>query len=151
MEEKEFPSEDLQGYIRNQLQNLRAEILKYDEVSAEYQKARHTNDHLEKQLEAQKEAHGKLDERVGSLLQSEADLKSRSTEMEIELNALRDMTRNHDVDPPDVQRKVYALRDQLRKADGDLQVAVDKLSHAEELRQGEESAAATWKVRSPLG
>ncbi|KAF2796924.1 hypothetical protein K505DRAFT_415434 [Melanomma pulvis-pyrius CBS 109.77] len=145
VQEKEFPSEDLQGYIHNQLQKLRVEIIKYDEASAECQKARQTNEHLEKQLESQKEAYWKLEERVGSLLHSEADLKTRSAEMEVELNALRDMTCSHDADPPDVEREVYELHEQLKKTDGDLQVAVDKLSHAEELRQGEESAAATWK------
>ena len=145
--ETTFQTEDLQSYIYDQLQSLRVEIFKYDEVAAECQKARQTNEHLNKQLEAQKEHGEKLDERIKSLCQSEADLRAHSSRLELELNGLKDKALDFDSEPPDLEREIIGLRGQLRKAEDDLQVAVEKLNTAEGLRQREESATASWKVR----
>jgi chromosome segregation ATPase len=144
---KDFASKDVENYIRDQLQNLRTEILKYDEVSIEYEKARQTNDHLTKQLQAQKEHHEKLDGRVKSLLHSEITLKSRSSQLEMELNTLKNISCDRNSEPSVLEREAVALRSQLRKAEEDLQVAVDKLNKVEEVRGKEESEAAGWKVR----
>ena len=144
---KGFASKDVENYIRDQLQNLRIEILKYNEVSIECQKARQTNDHLTKQLQAQKEHHEKLDARVKSLLQNEVTLKSRSSQLEMELNTLKNMSCDRDSEPSVLEQEAVALRSQLRKAEEDLQVAIDNLNKVEKVRGKEESEAAGWKVR----
>jgi archaellum component FlaC len=146
MDAKEFPSKDFENCIRNQLQNLRTEILKFDEVSIECAKARQTNDHLIKQLQIQKEHHENLDEQVKSLLHNEITLKSRSSQLEMELNTLKNMSRDRNSEPSNLAKEAIALRSQLGKVKNDLQVAMDNLIKVEEVREKEGSEAAGWKV-----
>ncbi|KAF2713754.1 hypothetical protein K504DRAFT_462253 [Pleomassaria siparia CBS 279.74] len=135
VKEKSFPSDDLQNFIQIQLAKMKADILQYDEVSAECQKVRQTNHHLNKQLEAQKEHHEKLNARVGSLIQSETDLKSRSSGLEAELNALKDVVRSRDLVPSNQQQEVIALHGQLKQAQDDLHATMEKLNGSEKLAQ----------------
>jgi chromosome segregation ATPase len=147
MNAKEFPSKDVENYIYDQLQNLRTEILKYDEVSTECETVRQTNAHLTLQLQAQNEHHEKLDARVKSLLQSEAGLKSRYAQLEIELNTLKNMSCDRVSKSSDPGQEEVALRSHLRKAEEDLQAALDKLNKIEEVSEKERSDVARWKVR----
>jgi len=144
--EKTISPENLQSYVHDQLWSFRLEILKYNEVSVGYQKARQENEHLNKQLEVEKKHHKDLNERVNALVKSESDLKLRSSQLETELITVKQMGQRYDPRPLDVESEVLSLRSHLGKAGEELKMATQKLSDAEELRQGAENTVAVLKV-----
>lgn len=145
VEASRFPVEGVQTYIHNQLQNLSAEVLKYDEVAAEYHKAQRSNEILNQRLETQKEQCGKLEEQIGSCRQDEADLRSRYSQLENELSDLRQLARDRDSNP-DLEQEMTSLRHRVRKAEDDLQTKITELDQANQHLQGQASEVAKSKV-----
>jgi DNA repair exonuclease SbcCD ATPase subunit len=77
IQEDKFPLNELQRYIHDQLQHLRAEVLRYDEAVADYRKAQHANEVLTQEANAQKEHRAQLEEQIHGYRQNENDLKCR--------------------------------------------------------------------------
>ncbi|KAF2680868.1 hypothetical protein K458DRAFT_88845 [Lentithecium fluviatile CBS 122367] len=130
VKEDRFPMDDLQRYIRDQLQHLRSEVLKYDEAIAQYHQTEHANELLVKQAESQKELCARLEEQIRCHCQTETDLKSRYAQLEKEVVDLRDMAHDHNSDPPELEQELVNLRHQMRKAEENLQAKATELDDA---------------------
>jgi chromosome segregation ATPase len=145
---KPTPDTELQNFIKQQLQLLRTEMVKYEDVVAENRKAHDANDTLKKQLEAQQQYCSQLDEQIKAYQQSEEELRARSNQLEHELNDLRDVSHDPETEPSELERGITDLHQQLRKAEEDLQAANARIEKAEQVRQGLEQDGAKYKVCS---
>ncbi|KAF1995385.1 hypothetical protein P154DRAFT_348081 [Amniculicola lignicola CBS 123094] len=141
----QLPTTDIQNHINGQFQTLRAEIVKYDEVNAEYHKTRQSKEHLEKELEQEKQESAKLGERLDAARQNEVGLQSRIQQLGMEMEALRDTPCDHERDMSKVDREISELRTRLRKTDEDLQLAKANLEEATRARQAHENESAKFK------
>ncbi|KAF2117230.1 hypothetical protein BDV96DRAFT_598152 [Lophiotrema nucula] len=140
--------EEIQDSLYAQLQALKSEVLKYDEAKADYHKARQCNEHLNHQLQLQREQCERLGEQVQGLQLNEANLKARSSQLELELKAFKDEARDHESEPSELELEIAALRVQLKKAEEDVRVAAASLGSSEHLRQEQETAAVQMKERA---
>jgi chromosome segregation ATPase len=143
------PDTELQDFIKQQLQNLQKEMWKYEDVVAENRKAHKSNDTLKKQLEAQHQHCSYLDEQIKALQLTEVDLTAHSTQLERDLNDLKDMSHDPETEPSELERGMMDLRQQLRKAEEDLQAANTRIEEAEQVRQELEQDGARVKVHWP--
>lgn len=126
-------------------------MLKYDEVNIKYQKAYQSSEHLTRQLEAESAKCDGLSEQLKGLRQREIDLMTWSTQLELELNHLRDAAEDHGPNHSELERELVDLRGQLRKAEDNLRGANTKFNEAEQLLQMERENAAGFKVRHLQG
>ncbi|CAO2647639.1 Nn.00g085610.m01.CDS01 [Neocucurbitaria sp. VM-36] len=145
VESKHSRIEEIQTLVRDQMQNFRTEMLKYEDVVAENRKAHESNVILQTQLEAQQCRSRGLDEQLKALRKSEADLKLRFTQLEHELCDLRDLAHDHEPQSIELEQKMNDLHQQLRQAYSELVVANSKVEQTERLRLELEQDAAKYK------
>jgi len=141
-----FPLEDLQSYIYDQVQNLRSEVLKYDEAVADYRKAEHANEILTQQIDAQKECCAQLEVHIHGHRQKEDDLRSRYAQLEQELLDLKGTTIGHDSEPSELEQELTNLRHQMSKTEDALRAKSMELDHANERLQEQGIEVAKSKV-----
>jgi chromosome segregation ATPase len=108
--------------------------------------AKELNGTLKKQLEAQQQHSSRLDEEIKAFQQNEVDLKARASQLEHDLNDLRDMSHNPQTEPSELERGITDLRQQLEKTEEDLEAASTKIENAEQVRQELEKEGAKYKV-----
>jgi chromosome segregation ATPase len=118
------PLEGLQDYIRDQLQQLRSEVLKYDQAVAEYYKAEHANELLARQVNAQKDHCAQLEELID----------------------LKETTHDHDSDPSGIEQELTNLRYQVRNTEEALLAKTTEFDHANERLQEQGTEVAKYKV-----
>jgi seryl-tRNA synthetase len=123
-------------------------MVKYEDVVAENRKAHEANNTLKKQLETQQQHCSQLDEQIKAFQQSEKDLRARSSQLERELNDLKDVSQDPETEPSELERGMIDLRQQLRKAEDDLQAVNIRIEKAEQVRQELEQDGAKYKVCS---
>lgn len=141
-----FPTEELQTYVYDQLQSLKADILKYDEVKSEYHKICQSKDHLHKQLEKERANSEDLKAQLGGLLDIESNLRSRCSHLELELNTLTDRVHDRESEPSEFELQVSDLLKQLRTVENDFEDVKLRLAEAEQIRQDQDNEVAKWKV-----
>ena len=142
------PDAELQDFIKQQLQCLRTDMVRYEDVVAENRKAYEANDTLKKQLETQQQHCTQLDEQIKALQQTEANLRARSSQLESGLNDLKDIPHDPETEPSELERGIVDLRQQLRKAEEDLQAAHTRIEKTERIQQELEQDGAKYKVNS---
>lgn len=149
VQENRFPTKDLQDYVHDQLAALKVEILKHDKANAELQEARLANQDLVRQLQSEKTSCEHLNERIKELEQKESDLKTCTSQLELELSKARDQS--SDCSKLQLEAKITDLSSQLRRAEEDLKTAKSKLREGEQLQQAEDFELLQWRVsRLPI-
>jgi chromosome segregation ATPase len=146
VERKTYPTDDIQTFVRNQLQELQAEMLKYEKAVAEGRKAQQSNDALKQQMEAQQQHILRLDEQIKGRRRSEEELRARSTQLECELKDLKDMSPDHTSAPLELERGMLDLRQQLKSSEEDREATRARLDELEQLRQQHEQKIRDCEV-----
>ncbi|KAF3042618.1 hypothetical protein E8E12_000579 [Didymella heteroderae] len=116
----QFPIEDIRSSIRDEMQELQAEIVRNNQAIADDQLAREANQLLVTEVETEKQANQQLEEIVVSLRQSEATLKSRIKNLESERDELHTMDEEHQVQQRKSGERIAELQAQLGKVNEDL-------------------------------
>ncbi|KAJ4299283.1 hypothetical protein N0V90_004527 [Kalmusia sp. IMI 367209] len=132
VEQIDLPTHELQHYIQQQFSTLRADVMKFDEAFVEYRNAQHTIDDLHQQLELQKEQYMNLEGSVRSSRQEEADLKSRYSQLEVELEEWKSKSCGHGSDPLKLEQEIANLRQQVKKAREDLREGLTELGRVQQ-------------------
>jgi chromosome segregation ATPase len=143
-----FPAGDVQNLLRDEIEKLRNDVLKYEDATAEHLKVHQSNEVLSKELNAEKLKSEKLNGQVKILQQSEVHLKTQSARLENELKTMKDMARDSASLPSELEREMVNLRAELRGKESDLRQAAAKAEAAEKLQEIRENEAAEWKVCS---
>jgi DNA repair exonuclease SbcCD ATPase subunit len=143
-----FPAGDVQDLLRDEIEKLRNDVLKYEDATAEYLKAQQSNEVLSKELNVEKLKSEKLDGRVKVLQQSEVHLKTQSAQLENELKTMKDMARDSASLPSELEREMENFRVELHRKESDLREAAAKAEAAEKLQEIRANEAAEWKVSS---
>lgn len=147
IESIEFPTNDLQTYIRDELKTLTADVLKYDEAFNEYRKAQQSIESLHEQIEAQREKCAKLQEAVRDSQHEETNLKSRYTSLESELENWKGKACNHESDPSQIEHEMAMLRKQAKIAEDSLRAECTELGRAQQKLEDQAKELAKTKVR----
>jgi chromosome segregation ATPase len=134
-QEDRFPLDELQRYIRDQLQHLRSELLSYDEVVADYRKEQHKNTLLTQQVDAQKEHCAQLKEQIRDHRQNESDLQSRCVQVEQELVIWKNKTRDHESNLSELEQALSNAQDQMKEVDQNLRSKTTELDDAHQRLQ----------------
>jgi chromosome segregation ATPase len=116
---KTHPLEEVQSFIRDQLQDLRSEMAKFDEVVKENREAQESNNILKKQLRDEQQSVQQLNAQIDTVRQSAEDLATRKVELEHELTQLSNQARDHAASSWTSQQETTQLRKDLRKAEED--------------------------------
>ncbi|KAF2825351.1 hypothetical protein CC86DRAFT_383251 [Ophiobolus disseminans] len=124
VESQTYPTEDIQTFVKDRLQELRSEILRFDEVVAESRKAQESNDTLQQQLQSEQQQTQQLTEQMGVLRQNEDDLKARQVQLERQLADMGDKTQDQGANSTIPEQETVDLRKELGKVK-------DELSHKE--------------------
>ncbi|OAL52516.1 hypothetical protein IQ07DRAFT_375575 [Pyrenochaeta sp. DS3sAY3a] len=124
---------DIQAMVKDQFQDIRNELVKYEEVVAENQKAQELSAHLREQLGAQQEHSRGLENQVESLKFIEANLKARSDQLESELNDLRNASHEPEsgAELAVVQEAFAGLQQHVKKTEDELRLATNKADQHE--------------------
>jgi chromosome segregation ATPase len=130
---------DVQTFIEDRLQKLQTEMLKYEEVVTESRRIQQSNDVLIQEIKAQKQHAERLNEQIKVYQQTEEALKARTVQTERELEDLKELARDHEADPLELEREMIDFRQQLKKAEDDLR-------QSEGSRQSTEQELANLKV-----
>jgi chromosome segregation ATPase len=146
VENKTYPTDDIQTFVKDQLQELQANMLKYEEAVTEGREAQQSNDVLRQQMEAQQQHILRLDEQMEGHRQSEEDLKARSALLERDLNDAKDLVHDHSADPLELEQGILDLRQQLKKSEEERKAACAKLDELEQLRQQHEQKIRDCEV-----
>ncbi|KAF2202821.1 hypothetical protein GQ43DRAFT_297989 [Delitschia confertaspora ATCC 74209] len=136
---------NIEASLKQQIQSLRTEILNYEKVNLELQKACQSNELLANELQTRKERCEQLDAQVKVLRQSESDLQSQYSEIKLELDGLKSKVVEDQPCNDELESENASLHLQLKKIEDDLQLAVNKLDDTEQQRQAEESSTAHWR------
>ena len=142
-----FPTDDIEKSVKDQIDNLQREIVKYQEVNSELQQAQQTNEHLKSELQIEHEQQAQLGDQLKNLQQANTELQGRHAMIETELQKLKAKATEESPRHLELESEIATLRSQLEKAERDLQTTQEKLEGAEQLQQSEESSVAHWKVR----
>lgn len=109
-------------------------MLRYDEATTENRKTQELNVSLKVKLEEQQQHSHQLNEQIKELQQSEANLQAQSDQLERDLNELRVSPPVPHVDTEKLEREAVDLRQQLKKVEGDLKAANNKVETIEQER-----------------
>jgi chromosome segregation ATPase len=147
VEKIQDPTEDIQSYLRNQLSTLRADVLRYEEVSEDRQKTQQWNEQLHQQLETQKEQCAMLHESIRNSQQEAADVKAQYSSLQSELENWKGKSCNHDADPSEADKERDNLRKQLEKAKEDLREELTELGRVQQRLESQAEELTITKVR----
>ena len=109
-------------------------MLRYDKATTENRKTQELNVSLKVKLEEQEQHSRQLNEQIKELQQSEANLRAQSDQLERDLNELRVSPPVPHVDTEKLEREAVDLRQQLKKVEGDLKAANNKVETIEQER-----------------
>jgi chromosome segregation ATPase len=146
VENKTYPTEDIQKFVKGQLQELRSEMLRFDEVVAESRKAQESNDALQQKVEAEQQHGQLLTEQIRALHQNEKDLKARQTQLEQQLSDINDQVRVHDAEPSALEKEMGELRQQLRTVEDERAVKEVQIARLERNLEKRDRKLADFEV-----
>lgn len=125
------PTECIQTFIKDQLRDLRIEMLRFDEVVSKGRKAQESNNALNQQLEAEQRHTQQLTEQIGVLRQNEEDLKARQAQIERQLADIHGKAEDRDVDPTALEQETSELRQRLSTIEHELNDKEAEISRLE--------------------
>lgn len=144
---KDVIMEETKLYITGQMQTLKGEVLKYEELVADNQKKDEAIALLKARLEAEQQHYCHLDTQFKTLQQAEADLNGRYFQLECELGEIKNAVREEDLDPLITEQELSDLRQQLNKVTEDLTSANEKTQQVERLRQEQEKRSGQLETK----
>jgi chromosome segregation ATPase len=128
VESKIYPAETIQALIGTQLQELRSDILKFDEVSAEYRKSQDLNATLNDRLAAEREETQELNKKIDTLRDQEDELEQQKGRLECKLAELNGKIQDQDTGilglqngTEDLQRQLVSVEDDCSKAKAEIE------------------------------
>ncbi|USP79560.1 uncharacterized protein yc1106_06834 [Curvularia clavata] len=133
--------------INEQLQDLRTNMMKYEELATENCKIKESNTALTKQLEAQRQQYAHLNEKVEHLKKVEIDLKHRSSKLEHDLGSMRNAAQSSRLEMSAIEQTNRELTQRFKEVESELVAAKAKANDAEESRKNLEKQAAEYKKR----
>lgn len=145
VESKTLSNAEFQKVSQEQMQHLRADVMRYEEITIDNRKTHESNAALKEQLDLQQRHSSQLEAQIQTLQQSEVDLKARSNQLERELVDLR-QTRNPQSYVSELEQGAVDLHEQLKKSEEHLEAATATIEKGEQLRQYLEQDRARYKV-----
>lgn len=128
IEQKKYPTEDVQTFISGQLQDLRAEMLRFDEVAMESRKAQEANHSLAGELEAERQQTQKLNEQLENARRAEEELELQRAQLERQLADVDTAARDNNANSPipvkvaeDLRKKIEELEEECRVAKAEVE------------------------------
>ncbi|KAI8931773.1 hypothetical protein NX059_011411 [Plenodomus lindquistii] len=143
----ETVSVETQTFFKAQLETLKEDILKYEEVVADNRKAKEANAIVTTQLETEQQQCARLDDQLKVLQQSEGDLKGRIVQLECELRDLKNAAHEETLHPLITEQELVALREQLRQTTHGMNYAKEQTLAAEKGREEEAKKAAQLQTQ----
>lgn len=147
---EKFPTDKIQSIVKDEIQGLRTEVLRYEEAVAETGNMSEINITLRSKIESQQRLHQVLDGQVKALQQNEVDTKAHSAQLESELEKLRNTARKYETGSVELESQMGDMRQQLRKAGDELEAANGKIEQKERLQEQLEAEVAKYKVCSSI-
>ncbi|KAI4685944.1 uncharacterized protein J4E88_003781 [Alternaria novae-zelandiae] len=141
------PDTELRTFIGERLNSLQEAMLRYDKATTENRKTQELNVSLKVKLEEQQQHSRQLNEQIKELQQSEANLRAQSDQLERDLNELRVSPPVPHVDTEKLEREAVDLRQQLKKIEGDLKAANNKVETIEQERDTYKSNSEDVKTQ----
>ncbi|CAI9626467.1 unnamed protein product [Alternaria burnsii] len=135
---------ELQEFIKEQINGLQTEMLRYEEVAAENRKTHESNVCLKSQLDAQQEHCTRLEEQVKGYEKAEVDLKASCEQLKRELKVLEDAP---PIDTSGLEQEAFGLRQKLQKAEEDLTAVNTKVREIERERDTYEEYCEDVKMQ----
>jgi uncharacterized coiled-coil DUF342 family protein len=137
---------EIHASVKEQLNCLRTDMMRYKEAVAENRKLNDSNIALTEQLVNQHQVNSRLNEQIEHLHQVEISLKNRSCQLERDLNDLAIETDTSRSEVLASECNSRELRRRLEEVENDLKVAKEKINDGEQLRQDLQMEAAEYKV-----
>ncbi|KAF1359245.1 hypothetical protein EJ07DRAFT_178857 [Lizonia empirigonia] len=135
---KRISIEDIQRFMRDQVQMLQAEILRHHQAVEDGHLAQKTIESLREELGTQKQIHQKLEDRVNEFRQSELSLTSNIAQVKKERDELQAAIHERDNQPWQSDLQVMQLQDTLNEVEQSLLLAIDRTERIERLRLEQE-------------
>jgi chromosome segregation ATPase len=140
VDNKTYPTEDVQTFISNQLHDLRSEMLRFHDVVAESRRARESNDGVSRELEAERHrAQNPNDE-----------LKMRKAQLECQIADVGDDTRSHGSSIPDSRQEAEGLREKIKEVEDECCVAKSEVERLQRNIQKRDRKLVDYGVRQIL-
>ena len=137
----------LRKFVQEQVQHLRVDMIRCEEIAVENRKTHELNMTLREQLKAQQRHSSQLEEKIQTFQKSEATLRARFNQMERSLDDLRE-AHNPQSNTPELGQENVDLHEQLRNAKEDLDTANVETERNKQLQQCLEQDRARYKVYS---
>jgi chromosome segregation ATPase len=146
VENRTDPTENIQTIVSTQLQGLRSEMLKFDEVVAKSRKAQDLNGTLNTELAAEREkAHATI-KQIETLGRQEEEFKEQKVQLERRLAEANNRVRDQDTDKSKLQKDAEDLRQQLKSAEDDCREAKVEIERLEKKLQKRDKRVADFEV-----
>lgn len=123
IELKKYPTEDVQTFISGQLQDLRSEMLRFDEVATESRKAQEANHSLAGELEAERQKTQKLNEQLENARRAEEELELQRAQLERQLADVDTAARDDNAHSPNLVQVAEDLREKIKEMEEECRVA----------------------------
>jgi chromosome segregation ATPase len=114
---KAHTTEEFETFVGKQLQDLRSEILRFDELAAECRQAKESRDDLKRELEAERHQMQRLCERSEIARQKEEDLESRKAQLERQLADIDANVHPQNVKSRVDEQKMKDLQDKIKEVE----------------------------------
>ncbi|KAH3945157.1 hypothetical protein HBI25_148960 [Parastagonospora nodorum] len=123
IEHKKYPTEDIKTFISGQLQHLRSEVLRFDEVAAESRKAQEAKLGLAGELEAERQQTQNLNEQLENARRAEGELDIRRVQLERQLADVDVAAHGDNAKPSNLVQVAQDLREKTKELEEECRIA----------------------------
>jgi chromosome segregation ATPase len=123
IEHKKYPTEDIQTFISSQLQHLRSEVLKFDEVAAESRTAQEADLGLAGELQAERQQTQNLNEQLESARRAEGELDIRRVQLERQLADVDVAAHADNANPSNLVQVAEDFREKTKELEEECRIA----------------------------
>lgn len=142
--------ENTHVFIKEHIQTLQTEFLKYDQLIVDNRKINDANAIIKNELEQEQKQCHHLEERIQALQQAEGHLKGRLIQLECELRDLRNAAHEKDLNPTISEAALSDLHQQLNQANDSLVSANDKIAQLDKIQKELETTSMQYEVQVPV-
>lgn len=136
----------IENFIGKQLQDLRSEMLKFDELAAESREAKESRDVLSRNLKAERHQIQKLEEQLETARQNEETLESRKAQLERQVADLNDNAKLHKAISLDNGQAVTDLQERIKEVEHEHSVAQAEIERLQRNIQERDQKSADYDV-----
>lgn len=146
LDEIQDPTDDIQNFMLTQLATLRVDVLKYQVLFEDCQKAQQSSDQLSQQLATLKEKHTEQEQSLQRFREEAKGLGNRNSLLKSKLETRKAEAGNHGADPAQLQQETDSLRSQVEQAKKDSREARTTLSDVQNRFQAQLNELTAAKV-----